>query len=174
MLAALAEKIEELSAVTPPSDKATALARFLGNPLSTLIGFVSDLGGLWTVLVTVGLVLLKLKPSLPQAANSLTDILIPFAVLTATAVAIASAGRWIRRKSRRITFLAWMMGGYGLATSMYLFWLSLGFLHFNTLPSGFLLATCLYGAVSVFRKTIPDVQGMLDSARIKAEEEDRW
>jgi len=173
MLATLSEKIEELSAVTPPHGGATPLARFLGNPLSALIGFVSDLGGLWTVLVTVGVVLLKLKPTLPQAANSLTGILIPFATLTATAVAVAFAGRWIRHKSQRIRFLAWMMGSYSLATAAYLFWLSTGFLHSNTLPSGVLLATCVYGTISILQKTLPDVREMLALAETKARKENR-
>ena len=161
MLAALFDKLENIPLNAPPQNQETVYHRFLKSPFSALTSIISNFGGAWTVVVTAAVLLLKLIPALPQVTNSLTSILLPFGVFTAAALAIASAGRWIRRKAQRVKFLAWMMGIYGFATALYLLWLSLGFLHFNTLPAGFLLATCWFGAISVYRKTIPDVKEIL-------------
>lgn len=161
LLTALIVKLEQTSSDQSGRNQPTVYQRFLQSPFSTLAGFVSNLGGAWTVLLTATLMLPRFIPVFPRFANSLSSILIPFGIFTATAVTVAATGRWIKRRPLRIRFLAWMMGGYGLMTMVYLIWLSLGFLHHNTLPSGFLLATCWYGAISIYRKTVPDVKEML-------------
>ena len=161
LLAALTVKLEQATSDRSGRNQPTAYQRFLQSPFSTLTGFVSNLGGAWTALLTVALMLPRLIPVFPRFTNSLSSILIPFGIFSAIAVTVAATSRWIKRKSLRIRFLAWMMGVYGLMTVAYLLWLSLGFLRYNTLPSGFLLATCWFGAVSILRRTIPDVQEML-------------
>jgi len=165
LLTELISRLEQTSFERSRRDHLSVYQRFLQSPFSTLTGFVSNLGGAWTALLTLALVLLRHIPFVPQFTNSLSSILIPFGIFTATAITIATASRWIKQKSQRIRFLAWMMGCYGMITTGYLLWLSLGFLRFNTLPSGFLLATCWFGAVSIMRKTVPDVKDMLALAK---------
>ena len=163
MLVALLDKLETMEGAPGPpvgTKQSKALSRLLTGTPSGLMGFISNLGGAWAVVAAVGAILLKLLPMLPQATNGLFSIVFPFAIFTTAAAAIIAAGRWIKDRPVRVKFLAAVMACYGVATALYLLWISLGFLRFNTLPSGVLLAMCWYGAASILRKIGPEVREM--------------
>jgi len=163
MLAALLDKLEAMEDAPGPKvglKQSKALSQLLTGTPSGLMGFISNLGGAWAVVAALGAVLLKLLPMLPQATSGLLSIVFPFAIFTAAAIAIIAAGRWIKDRPARVKFLVAVMGCYGVATALYLLWISVGFLRINSLPSGVLLATCWYGAASILRKIGPEVREM--------------
>ncbi len=59
----------------------------------------------------------------------------------------------------------------GTATVLYLAWLSLSFLHYNTLPSGVLLALTWAGIVSILRRVPAELAEMQELIRVQSEKE---
>ena len=178
MLASLTERLESLEKMqalhTPPetgSQPTDHISQMLSGKWVALFNLTGSTATLLPFLLGLIITLARLLPVFPKVFSGLPGLLFPFGILTVASLAIAAAGRWIKRKSQRITFLAWMMGGYSLATAAYLLWLSAGFLQFNTLPSGVLLATCVYGTISILRQTLPDIREMLAQAETKAKVE---
>lgn len=178
ILADLARRLENLertqAAPAQPEMRSQSkdhISRMLSGKWVALFNLTGSTATLLPSLLGLIVTLARFLPVFPKLFFGLPGLLFPFGIITVASLAIVAAGHWIKRKSRRITFLAWTLGGYSLATAAYLLWLSAGFLHFNTLPSGVLLATCVYGTISILRKTLPDIKEMLALAETKAEEE---
>ena len=177
LLTSLARRVEslELGQAAHPSSEPhqpkDRVSQMLNGKMVALFNLTGSTTTLLPYLMSLIGVLAGLSPIIPRVFSSLPGLLFPFGILTATSLAIVAAGRWIKRKSRRIKFLAWIMGGYSLATAAYLLWLSAGFLRFNTLPSGVLLATCGFGVISILRNILPDIREMWARAEVEAEKE---
>lgn len=122
--------------------------RFLNGRLSGSLGLFSNIVGTWTLLLPVIVGLWQLFPYLPRLSGGLTGVLLPFGLLSSLAVGAMFTARRVRRTARTRAFV-WLMACYGVATALYLLWMSLGFLRYNTLSSGFLLALTWMGAGSI-------------------------
>ena len=180
MLAALAERVEALErvqAATKPhegrSHREDRVGQMLNGKFVALFNLTGSTATLLPILLGLIVTLSQSLPIIPKGFSGLPGILFPFCILTAAVAAIVSAGRWIGCRSRRIRFLAAVMGCYGLATASYMLWLSLGLLHLNTLPSGFLLAACWYGAFSVLRRSVLEVREMGELSRAEEARDER-
>lgn len=178
MLTNLLERLENLerkqTAYAPPETQSQPddhVSRILNGKWVALFNLTGSTATLLPYLLGLIITLAGLLPIIPKSFSGLPGLLFPFGILTVASLAIIAAGHCIKRKSRRIMFFAWTLGCYSLATVAYLLWLSTGFMRFNTLPSGVLLAACVYGTISILRKTLPDVKEMLALAKTKAEEE---
>lgn len=176
MLANLAgrlESLERMQAAHPQpetrSQSKDHIRQMLSGKWVALFNLTGSTATLLPFFLGVIVTLTRFLPVFPKLFFGLPGLLFPFGILTVASLAIVGAGHWIKRKSRRITFLAWTLGGYSLTTAGYMLWLSAGFLRFNTLPSGVLLAACVYGTISILRKTLPDVKEMLALAKTEAE-----
>lgn len=168
------ESLEREQATHPssqPHRSQDRVSQMLTGKMVALFNLTGSTASLLPYLVGLIVALAGLSPIIPKMFSSLLGLLFPFGILTASSLAIVAAGRWIKRKSRRIKFLAWIMGGYSLATAAYLLWLSAGFLRFNTLPSGVLLAMCGFGVISILWNIFPDIREMLARAEAELEKE---
>ena len=189
-LASLVEAVQQLTeevsklkeAQTAPSVKdrdarhENWFGRILDGKPGSLLGFASNTITIWPVLCALAVVLLKSLPLPPQATSSLTlahflrPILPVVGTISGAALLMLASCR-LKRKSLRLQVVMSIMFCYGAATVLYLVWQSLFFLHYNTLPSGVLLALTWVGIVSILRRAPAEVRKMQELVRDQLAEE---
>lgn len=176
MLAAVLERLDSTGAGTttpvPGARSNDWVTEFLSGKPSTLLGFVSNLGGAWTVVLPVAVALLNVLLMLPPLSSFLM-VVPPLVALLLAGAAAPLAKRFIPRKPARTKFLCGVLVGYSGFTVLYLAWLSLGFLHQDKFANGVLFALSWFAVFSVLRQVAPQVREMSVLAREQESGQDR-
>ncbi len=122
--------------------------------------------------VAVGFLHVFPKPGLPAGIHLLDFFLpvIPFGVLTGIVALLVLAASAIKRKSTRLKFVLSIASCYAVGTLLYLVWLSLGLLRYNTLPSGIILGVTWVSVISGICRRWADVLEMRSLLHTQVEE----
>ena len=152
------------------------ISRLLNGKVAGMFSLGSNLITLAPLVGALCLSVLKGIPFPTQGASvwTLAGVLRPLlpevAAIAVTAILIVASGG-LKRKSLRMEFVTGVMVCYGVATIVYLAWLSLAFLRYDTLLSGVLMTLALGGIVSILRRAPAEVGEIREMIRVQREKE---
>ena len=178
MMEGLAERMEKLEAAHAaaaqhheghPSDW---FSRLVSSKFSRLIGLLSSAAATISLLYSLALGILERMPLPPGSAPAwtlweLVHPALPVAAATAVITLLILASYRIKSKSARLRFVRTIMVCYSAAILLYMAWLSLAFLRYNTLPSGVLLALTWVGIALILHRVPAELGEMRELIQIQ-------